>query len=692
MKLANLINQLSDENTSALKTMTLVVDWIRPRRSETIHNALERMKQLENALTENLDVHLAVSARLQEWLDQAQFFQLLSGLGLYSRRGIVKEIGERLYERVNPAPADRHNIKDVFFVVFDHNKDAEWIHQIPDDALLRLLQTLWHFSPPALERTRNRLCNQILNSLEMLSIWVAAEELEPNILRLNPGVVNRESAFVALQREVNALADAWREAMQNNKAPELDDAHARVLVEQCRENIARLRRRSVTAGSTMALTHLLERLDQTLTRIEHLLDMLDPADAEKRTRRSVELFRNLVQASAERHGIRELWRRNLRLMSRSVTENASEHGEHYIAGSRKEYLAMLASGAGGGLLIACMALIKIQILQLELTRGWETLWVSLNYGIGFMIIHMLHCTVATKQPAMTAASIAQTVEKGEHGRANARKLAELLIRVGRTQLVAILGNVAMALAVAFAIGWFYTQSQGVPLISSERYDYMLSGIHPWQSPALMYAAIAGVWLFISGLVAGYFDNRAAYLNLAARLEQHPFLRKFLSANARARFGAYIEEHYGALTSNFVFGLLLGLTGYIGYQLGLPIDIRHVAFSSADVGYAMSVFIPGAREFALFTVFALLIGLVNLFVSFTLALNVALRARNTRISSFPRLIKAWFQVAAENPLAVIYPPRDPIPEPEDGPSAEELKSRAQPNPEESKPGTNTPAQK
>lgn len=692
MKLATLINQLADEQTSALRTMTLVVEWVRPRRGETIHKAIDRMKQLEGALTENLDIHLAVSGRLQEWLDQAQFFQLLSGLGLYSRRGFLKEIGDRLYERINPAPADRNNVKDVLFVVFRHNDDAEWIHKIPDSALLSLLGTLWYFSPSSLDHARNRICNQILNALEMLSIWVAAEELEPNILRLNPKIVNRESAFVALHREVSDLADAWRDAMQNKTAPELDDAHARVLLEQCREEIGKLQRRSVTSGSSMALTHMLERLTQSLERIEHLLDMLDPADADKRISRSVELFRTLVQASAERHGIRTLWRSNVRLMSRSVTENASEHGEHYIAGSRKEYLSMLASGAGGGFIIAFMALIKIQLLQLDLTRGWETLWVSLNYGIGFMIIHMLHCTVATKQPAMTAANIAEKVEQGEQGRANARKLAELLVRVGRTQFVAILGNVGVALSVAFAIGWFYTQSQGVPLISTERYDYMLAGIHPWQSLALMYAAIAGVWLFISGLVAGYFDNRAAYLNLAARLEQHPFLRKFLSANARARFGAYVEEHYGALASNFVFGLMLGLTGYIGYQLGLPIDIRHVAFSSADVGYAMSVFIPGAKEFALFTLFALLIGLVNLFVSFTLALNVALRARNTRISSLPKLIKAWFQVAAENPAALFYPPKDPMPEPEDGPNAEELKSRAQPKPEEGKPGTSTPAQK
>lgn len=662
MSLAALINQLADEDTSALKTLSLVIDWVRPRPQETIASTLTRMEQLEAALTESLDVHLAVSSRLQSWLDNAQFFQLLSGLGLYSRRGFFKEISERLYERVNPAPADRNNVKDVLFLVFNRKGDDAWIHEVPDEALLKLLGTLWHFSPPALERTRIRVCTQILNAIEMLSIWVAAEELEPNILRLNPRVVDRESAFVALQRELAAFVQSYVRGLQDEDEIHLDHDHALVLIEQCRDEIARLQRRSVTAGSTMALTHLLERLSQTLTRIEHLLDVLDPADKEKRTRRSIELFKTLVQASAERHGVRTLWRDNLRLMSRSVAENASDHGEHYIAGSRREYLAMLASGAGGGLIIAFMALIKIQILQLGLGKGVETLWVSLNYGLGFMLIHMLHCTVATKQPAMTAASIAEKVEQGEHGRANARKLAELLVRVGRTQFVAILGNVAVALTVAFAIGWCYTRLEGVPLISSNRYDYMLAGIHPWQSLALMYAAIAGVWLFVSGLVAGYFDNRAAYLDLAGRLRQHPLLRRLLPLSLREKFASYVDEHYGALISNFVFGVLLGVTGYIGYLSGLPIDIRHVAFSSADVGYAMSVFIPGVEAFAMFTGFALLIGGVNLVVSFTLALNVALRARGTRISSFPKLIRAWFQVVRENPLALLYPPADPRPEP------------------------------
>ena len=39
----------------------------------------------------------------------------------------------------------------------------------------------------------------------------------------------------------------------------------------------------------------------------------------------------------------------------------------------------------------------------------EALPVSLNYGLGFVLIHLLHFTVATKQPAMTANAIAASM-------------------------------------------------------------------------------------------------------------------------------------------------------------------------------------------------------------------------------------------------------------------------------------------
>ena len=80
--------------------------------------------------------------------------------------------------------------------------------------------------------------------------------------------------------------------------------------------------------------------------------------------------------------------------------------------------------------------------------------------------------------------------------------------------------------------------------------------------------------------------------------------------------------------NFLFGCMLGSTGVIGTILGLPLDIRHIAFSSANLGYALVGF---QFELPLQAVFwaalgIAAIGLTNLAVSFALALRTALGAR------------------------------------------------------------------
>jgi len=74
--------------------------------------------------------------------------------------------------------------------------------------------------------------------------------------------------------------------------------------------------------------------------------------------------------------------------------------------------------------------------------------------------------------------------------------------------------------------------------------------------------------------------------------------------------------------------MLGYTPMVGQLLGLPLDIRHVAFASANFAYGVEGLAFVVSPHALLVGFAgvLLIGLVNLVVSFSLALKVALRSR------------------------------------------------------------------
>ncbi|MGM0552419.1 MAG: site-specific recombinase [Pseudomonadota bacterium] len=647
----------ADSDCDMADTLRLIVDWLRPERgARNVAPVVARIENLAAALEQRTDLRERLQSRLETGIGEARHLTLYTGIGLFSRRGFFREVTELLYEHLNPRPMERNDLRDVMAWVFHDVHDAEWVGSLPDDAWWRLLEAMGCLAgdhTTVLDRARD----EILYALEMLSIWIAAEELEPELLRLDPSLAERNSAFVAQQRELAAYIEQYRTWLQDpgSTDAEPDDRHARVLLEQCGEQIAGLRKRAVTHGSSVSLTHLLERLDQTLARIHQLLDLLGAGDAEAQRAASARVFRELVIANVHRHGVRSLWQDNIKLLSRSVTQHVSETGEHYITRDRGEYFQMLRSGAGAGLIIALMALIKVQIETLGLSPAGNTLWISLNYGLGFVLIHVLHFTVATKQPAMTAARLAAAIEATERGTADPDKLADLLMRVGRSQFVAVLGNVGVALPTAILLGWLWQQGVGEPLLSDKGVGYQLDKLAPITGLALLYAAIAGVWLFVSGLISGYFDNRCARLQLPDRLHEHPLLRRVLPEGARTRLAEWVDYNYGALFGNFFFGVLLGVTAYVGYLLSLPLDIQHVAFASANLGFVTSVDWLGAGPFLMFLMFVLLIGAVNLWVSFGLALYVALRARGVHIGAFDGLLRAYGRRLRSHPHELLLPP-------------------------------------
>ncbi|WP_038051388.1 site-specific recombinase [Thioalkalivibrio sp. ALJ1] len=645
----------NDPQYDLAETLRAIIGWLRPPDPDNIALVIARIEDLVLALGDRPGLREHLRDRLEQGLEDARHLTLYTGIGLFSRKGFFREAAELLYERINPRPMDRADLRDVLYHVFHDPKDAIWVARLPDDAWSRLLQALGCLSgehPGVLQRARE----EALYALEMLSIWIAAEELEPELLRLDPSIAERNSAFVAQEREISAYVRDYRLWLEDPDYERVDDRHARVLLEQCKEQIDRLRRRAITHGNSLSLTHLMERLDQTLARIHKLLDLLEPNSGDEPRQAAVGVFRDLVTISARSHGVRALWQDNIRLVSRSVTQHVSDTGEHYITRDRSEYFQMLRSGAGAGLIIAVMALIKIQVEALGLSEGWNTLWVSLNYGLGFVLIHILHFTVATKQPAMTAARLAAAIEETERGTADPSKLADLLMRVGRSQFAAVLGNVGVALPTAILIGLFASSLFSTPVLSSQEIDYLMDSLRPIMGLALFFAAIAGVWLFVSGLIAGFFDNRCAYLDLPGRLREHPLLRRLLPEASRHRLADWIGYNYGALIGNFLFGVLLGVTGFVGYLLNLPLDIQHVAFASANLGYVTASEAPGLLLFGLFLVFVLLIGAVNLWVSFGLALYVALRARGVRMGAFGRVFRAYGRHLRERPREFLFPPR------------------------------------
>ncbi len=412
---------------------------------------------------------------------------------------------------------------------------------------------------------------------------------------------------------------------------------------------------------SISLTYLLSLLEQCLERIEILINFIVEKD-DVRYNSLGWLLNDITTAIYSERSVRSLLVTNSELIALQVTENASKTGEHYVSTDKSGFFGMYKSAAGAGVIIATMATLKVLMARASLAPLMQAFSYSMNYSLGFMLIHVLHFTVATKQPAMTAAALASTVQHQKGSKtAQIAELAALIINIIRTQFVAILGNISIAIPVAAIIVMFWDFTLHEPLMNHYKATKTLHDLNPFTSLAVPHAAIAGVCLFFSGLLAGYFDNMAVYRKVGPRIQAHPQLRKYIKQERLDKFAQYIERNLGALAGNFLFGIMLGSMGTLGYILGLPLDIRHIAFASANFIQGLML-INGTPEIGLIIVSflgVLLIGLTNLFVSFTLTIIVALRARRVRFEQWNPLAKLVLTHFLTRPTDFFWPPKNKL---------------------------------
>lgn len=659
-KFGKLLEKLEREEMGIIDKLGHIIAFIRPSDPKEIGPAMEAMDRIVNFFQKKDPIAVEISDAINRLLIDSKISTNITTLGILSRNGFGHELSERFYNKFLPTPPKKGDFRYIFATLFHKKEDHLWVSAIEDEAWIAFFASILS-SETYQEEMKDHLFSELLYAAEILSIWIASEEFDDNFVRLDKTLLNRDSAFIALQRDINDFVHNVQEEQIELASMALDLRHIHVLMEQCNEQVALLKKRSINRGISVNLTYELERLGQMIQRLEEILKLIKTFDTPESYRVLMKLFRASVKKNATKNSLYEVYEQGIRVVAKSVTNNTSEHGEHYITENLQQYIKMLFSASGAGAIIAVMALIKITILQAGFSEGVETLWSSLNYGLGFVLIHLLGFTIATKQPAMTASTFAKAVEKGEKSRANQKKLVALMIQVNRSQFAAVVGNVALALLVAFGIAYMSIR-RGETILSPEETAYYLQGLEPY--PALLYAAIAGVWLFCSGLIAGYFDNRANLLELKERYFHHPLLKKLLKEKKRERLACYLHEHHGAMAGNFFFGVLLGITPYLGYMLDLPLDIRHVAFSTAYLGYSSMHIDISLGEFLLLLGFVLLIGLVNLSVSFILALKVSLLSRDSYFGNLFSFVRLFAKEARSRPLELFFPPRQTAEEKEE----------------------------
>ncbi|HJV06710.1 MAG TPA: site-specific recombinase [Chromobacteriaceae bacterium] len=657
LTLDSVFHQLVHGSAPPLEALADLIRCLRPMPGAQTQAATMNLRALSHLLEHWPEARQALRSALLALLTETRQIHLYTESGILANASFFATLSNRIGERILPMPTRPDSLRDRFGQLFRWQEDYRWLAAIPDE----VWYDLWHAMAWQEEADQDgwrhtRL--QMIEALQVIAARVAAIGLEPELVRIYPEIERFESPFLQLNAEVLHYAVSYRQALTEHVAPSEDEKHILVLLQQCEEILGKVRKNASRCGISVNLTYLALRLSQCIERMRALLTLLDPAHDAGSNPALYRLLVQCVRAENRKYSVRDLFKSNTELLALQVTEHAGRQGEHYIAETRQEWNAMAKAAMGAGLIVGIMALIKLLLARGHLPLLWEGLAFGLNYAIGFIIVQLLHFTIATKQPAMTAAHIAASIPP-QHGNKNQmEELADLVVKVLRTQFIAILGNVLLAIPTAAVIAFGWQWLFGQPLIGADKAQHLLHDLDPLHSLALLHAAIAGVYLFLAGLIAGYYDNRAIYRRIPARLAGHRWLNRLLGTHRTHRLAHYVEHNLGALAGNFYFGLFLGMTGTVGIILGLPLDIRHITFSAANLAFAgVTLDFNLPWHTALLAISGVgLIGLTNLSVSFSLALWVALRSRKLAGQQALPLIPMLLRRLIRHPLAFFLPPR------------------------------------
>ena len=566
-----------------------------------------------------------VQARLQAWwerlLQTVDITTLLADFGFAPRTAFVSELAERLRRKMLPATPETVDAAELFPLVARSRFDTQWMGALDDLQLLQLCSLL--SSDPA----RDTLTWQrgLVDALTYATAQVRATGFAPELRLRMDAEARKARAFHALPADVEALRSVFFK-------PDRDEAELLAVVVQYRERLDACRQ-----AITSIYAHLDEngisvgmvfRLRQLRARIVRVRELLDALLAPKPAQAALKLLVRRVNIGQESKSVGALISANFTLLSAKMAERSAETGERYITRNFAEYKDMLGKAMGGGAVTAFTTLLKFAIAGVGLSAFWGGFWSGLMYSLSFILIQMLHCTLATKQPAMTAPAMAAKLKDIDSAQALGDFIDEVTHLV-RSQVAAVVGNVFMVVPTVLLINSLIVLVSGQPMISQEYAVRVLQSLSLF-GPTLLWAAFTGSILFAASLMAGWAENWFVLHRLDSAMRHNPRITGFLGAERSARWSAFLRDNISGFASNIALGFMLGLIPAFTGFFGLELEVRHVTLSTGQLAAAgASLGLEAFRHGAIWWAIAAipLIGALNLSVSFYFAFRLALQAHN-----------------------------------------------------------------
>ncbi len=616
---------------------------------DTSHPEHARLRSLLKVLEQRSDVKLQVAKLIRSVLRENDALSLLCDAGVATKPSFWGEISERIRNRLVPPPPNKPELAVLFALGFVGDHDASWVHDL-DHELLASIHELVHFGEEVSESYQ--IFNDMAEAIHILISYIGSAGLSYSVRSRLRDVSGQHSPFYKLAKLAEEILRDQPRLQEHVYQAHLKDF--KDVVDACYLACDDVYAHLDDNGVSIETVFQVETMRLRLARVELLLKTwLERGQASNYSY----LAADLILTVQGHRSVKRLAEQSFALLSRKVVERSAETGDHYIADSRQDYVAMVKKSLGGGAVIAGTVYIKFLIGSLGLVRFFENLLFSINYAGSFLLIQFANFTLATKQPAMTAPALSQLLDQSntEEG---LKHFVDRSMALMRSQAASIFGNLVMVIPVVILIQVAILLIMGNPSITPTKAQAIFQTVSPF-SGALIFAAFTGFLLWLSSLVAGLVDNWFVLHSVQDVIRYNRRLNLVFGDIRAARWAQWWRDNISVVAANISLGFLLiyGPT-FLGF-LGIGMEIRHVTlsagqFAAAATALGWKVFLM--TGFWLGIIGFLLIGVVNVLVSFSLAFNMALRSRDLPLLDRRRLYAAVRDRLKTDFKSVLFPPR------------------------------------
>ena len=600
-----------------------LVRYFRPKRVS--HNI--SLLELIGYLQENPEQCKILGAYIKDLLSGRQFGRMISEVGILQDSSFFYELNRRFSAKILPFQPEKDTLQYILNQVFYLQTDYLWIERIDRKEFRLLFELLGFHDLFAQEEHQHNGLTQLCEAIGLITQRMSGRTLESDIIHMVPEYSYLESPFLSFEREFDSMRERILHGEPLNEE-NLNYKQLMVLFHQCQDFVQQAYKNTSKYGITMRVNQGLLRLNQQLSRVKTLIELLVVSSKKDKIDNTICMALKLIEYNCYKNNIRTFIKESTQTVTYEITQFNASTGEKYITDTPKEYLKMLRASLGAGFIVGFLCIFKA-------------------------LLHEVHATTLAR--VVEEGMKKQCKEEEKHS-----EFAMFFARLWRSQFIAFVGNVIMAFAVALLLVWGAERLWGMNIVAHS-WDKLLTDASPIHSKLILHAAIAGVFLFISGIIAGNVSNKQKHNQFAYRIEEHPILKRALGVKRTKKLAAWLDHKRPGILSNFWFGVFMGSTASIGTFFDLDLDIRHITFVSGNIAmglYGAAFHLVWSMWIWIF-VGLVIVGFINFIVSFGLSLWVAFRSRNIPDSEIFALIKAVWRHFKKAPMSFVLPKRSSV---------------------------------